>query len=158
MGITTASEYPAILPPSLKKMTLGELKQICVDDFPSSKTRKNLFDQLVIIIKELNNKTIKGDIWIDGSFLTQKIDPNDIDILLYISNDFYENAGKEQKEIINWVNRNLRNSHKCHSYVSVIRQKDDPQYWLGQYMHAYWMRQFGFDRENQMKGIAVIEL
>jgi hypothetical protein len=33
-----------------------------------------------------------------------------------------------------------------------------PDYWVGQYMQAYWMRQWGFSRGQEFKGIAVLHL
>ena len=31
-------------------------------------------------------------------------------------------------------------------------------YWFGEYLYCYWMRQWGFSRANDMKGVAAVLL
>ena len=81
-------------------MTLIEVRQLCVDNFPNSETREPVMNGLEYVVYRLTEAGICGDLWVDGSFLTEKIDPNDVDLLLHIKPDFYDVATHEQKQII----------------------------------------------------------
>ncbi len=69
--------------------------------------------KLETIIDTLGKEKIEADVWADGSFLTEKIDPEDSDILLHVQGDYYDNATPEQRKVIDWVNSNLRTTHLC---------------------------------------------
>jgi hypothetical protein len=100
-----------------------------------------------------------GELWVNGSFLTDKINPNDSDVVLFLQSSFVDTATLEQMETIAWVNSNLQKSHCCDSYVSIEYSESHASYWLGEYWRAYWMRQWGFSEDNStLKGIAVISV
>ena len=107
---------------------------------------------------KLDAAAVAGELWVDGSFVTEKINPNDADVVLKLESTVVENADPAQEAIIGWVNSNTRATHLCDSYVFVTWPVGHPQYWVGEYMESYWMRQWGFDRANGMKGMAVIAL
>ena len=144
-------------------LTVAKLRQLCVDRFPLSRTRATIMLGLEQIVDRLRASHISGELWVDGSFLTDKINPNDSDVVLFIQQAFCDNATVQQKEAIKWINSNLKSSHCCDSYVSIEYPPSHPLYWEGEYLRAYWMRQWGFSTDdagkvNMMKGIAVISL
>lgn len=112
------------------------------------------------LVADLKQHAIEGELWVDGSFLTQKVDAQDADVLLRVPLDFVDvRSTPVQKQVLSWVDSNLKQSHHCDSYVTVC---DAP---VGHPLHAhctwydaYWLRQFGFSRQSQPKGIAVIQL
>ena len=68
------------------------------------------------------------------------------------------NALPEQKEVINWLTGDIKKSYLYDSYFFTEWPESHANYWIGQYMYNYWMRQFGFSRGNEMKGIPVLSL
>lgn len=141
------------------RLPIIELRKLCVDRFPLSNTRERIMQGLEEIIRRLRAKGIVGELWVNGSFLTEKINPADVDAVLFINETFLENATTEQVEEIGWVNSNLKDSLCCDSYVSIEYPQSHPQHPQGEYWRAYWTRQWGFDREdNPVKGIAVVSL
>ena len=54
-------------------------------------------DGLEAVIKKLSMAKIECEIWVDGSFLTKKIDPFDSDILVAIQGQFYDSATLPQQ-------------------------------------------------------------
>lgn len=50
---------------------------------------------------------IEGETWIDGSFLTKKIDPGDIDFIFLMDARFYESGTEEQYDFIEWLIDNV---------------------------------------------------
>jgi len=116
--------------------------------------------ELEAVVRRLKREKIKGQVWVDGSFLTEKIDPVDSDIVLSIASTVYDNGSASQRATLQWLNSNLKRAFGtlCDSFVHVRYKKGHPLYQSGVFMRAYWMRQWGFNRSDQMKGIAVIKL
>jgi len=101
---------------------------------------------------------VQGELWIDGSFLTQKVDPQDVDIVLRTTSTFLAGANPAQRLAIEGVRLNLSNVSLCDSYVLFEFPQGDPNFGQGQWMVAYWIKQFGFSRDENLKGIAVLAL
>ena len=113
---------------------------------------------LMEVLRELVDAGVQGSFWIDGSFVTEKIDPDDVDCVLRLEADFYDNANTDQQKAIDWLDDDLATTHHCDTYNWMEWTEQNPNYWVGEYFYAYWLKQFGFSRADQMKGIAVIEL
>ena len=75
--------FPGLLPAGFHTKTLEEVKILCVENFPNSTTRSIIFESFVEnFIIPLTNTGLKCDVWVDGSFITEKEDPEDVDILI----------------------------------------------------------------------------
>ena len=152
-------EYPPLLPPGFHRKSLSELRQTCVDDFPASRTRDSIMQGLEAVVHSLLEAGICGDLWVDGSFLTKKIDPNDVDLLLHIKPNFYQTATAEQKQMIRWFGEdNLKDDYRCDSYVMREYPQGDPLEAENEWERSYWIKQYGWSRGLEMKGIAIILL
>jgi len=62
------------LPPGIYKVTLDDIE----DQLTWNEKRKELFTGLSLAISNLKSANVKR-VWIDGSFVTNKDEPNDID-------------------------------------------------------------------------------
>jgi hypothetical protein len=151
-------EYPPLLPVGRHPFTLEQLRALCVEDFPLSTTRTGIMKNLEAVVCELAEAKVCGELWIDGSFLTEKIDAKDVDLVLRVDGAFYDACDATQRAAMDWVGGNLSDTHSCDSYLHFEYAAGDPNYWVGEYMHAYWMKQWGFSRGGDMKGIAVVKL
>ncbi|KAF0178283.1 MAG: hypothetical protein FD161_2030 [Limisphaerales bacterium] len=108
------------------------------------------------VITKLVESGVESEVWIDGSFLTEKTDPEDSDILVKVTSEFTERLNSQQEAVLNWIDTNLKDSHLCHSFVLASFPEGHVNYTGSQWFHAYWLRQFGFTRGDEPKGIAVI--
>lgn len=77
------SDFPALLPPGLHTMTLPQLHALAVAPFPQDPRRQDLFDKLSTWSIAVQSADARGILWLDGSFLTQKPGPDDIDCVLW---------------------------------------------------------------------------
>lgn len=154
----TKDEYPPLLDIGRHPFTLDTLRMTCVDAFPKSQTRAGIMDNLSQVIARLETDGVVGDLWIGGSFLTKKIDPEDADVVLRMDAAAYESAPRQTRAAVDWLNSNLFVTHKIDSYVFFAWPQDHPLYWHGEYAYAYWMKQWGFSRRDVQKGIAEIKL
>lgn len=75
--------YPALYPGGLVEVALDGLQGAFAAGVPTA-LRRHLTDQLRSFIHHLQELGVRGDVWIDGSFATQKPEPQDIDVALAI--------------------------------------------------------------------------
>lgn len=76
-------DFPALLAPGLHQMTLQDLNSLAVVPFAGDTQRAVLFHKLTLWETEVRACGLKGTMWIDGSFLTQKPGPDDIDCVMW---------------------------------------------------------------------------
>ncbi|HEY1380572.1 MAG TPA: hypothetical protein VGF55_27470 [Gemmataceae bacterium] len=116
-------------------------------------------DGLEAVIARLTGAGVTGELWIDGSFLTHKLDPNDVDLLLRLTNAFVSGLTPEQQAALDWfLDRERHATHSCDCYACVEYPQDHPLHSIGEWHRAYWIRQYGFSRGHDLKGIAVLRL
>lgn len=79
--------YQPLLERGVHELTLEEVHNICVEGFaPKEGRREHLFVQLTdFLIYFRGLGFIPDAVWIDGSFVTTKPDPGDIDLLITIN-------------------------------------------------------------------------
>jgi hypothetical protein len=142
-------EYPALLEAGMHNMTLADLKCVFVDPFENLERRKRLLERFEAFINRLKEIQINMEVWIDGSFATQKENPGDIDLVVVCSQDDVNNLPNEKKLILNELfgdQKSTKLRYECDAYF-IINDMHDKSYWRGL---------FGFDRNETPKGIARI--
>nr|WP_147300368.1 hypothetical protein [Dyadobacter luteus] len=83
--------------------------------------------------------------WIDGSFVTQKTKPNDIDVVVFVNFQYFKSkqnqlsALKESQEFVDLY------------YVKVFPE-DHPNFHLTKLDKLDWLHFFTTDRKNKRKG------
>lgn len=158
MSASSTPEFPPLLPVGFHPTTVAGLRSQCVTPFTLSTTRPLIMSGLEIVHSELVDATVQGELWVDGSFLTEGIDPRDVDLVLKADGDFYDNAAPAQRSRMDWFGSNLRATHFCHSFLLLEYPEGHSFYSVGEWMRAYWIRQFGFSRAGRHKGISVVTL
>jgi hypothetical protein len=106
----------------------------------------------------LSNEAIRAEIWIDGSFLTQKIEPDDIDLVVLLeAKDIPSYTSLSAWQVLERIaHQGFVSPLKCDSYVHFDFPANHPQFLENEVKRAYWVRQFCFNRQVEMKGLAVI--
>jgi len=146
-------EWPALLPVGFHSFDAASRRRLCVDRFPESFTRSRILKNLEDKISEINQQGIRGNIWIDGSFLTEKLNPDDADIALVISSGILRSLTPLQRQYFDtFRSTSYYDQYRIDNYGIVL----DLATAEGQWLQAYWLRQFGFSRSDEMKGILQI--
>ena len=76
-------------------MSLAEVQIRCVDEFDLSTTRKPLMEAFTQVLDCLSAANVTCEIWLDGSFVTAKINPTDIDFIAVVDSRLYDNGSDE---------------------------------------------------------------
>jgi hypothetical protein len=151
-------EFPPLLPAGFHTMTVAEVRDLCVTPFTSSLTRRGIFDGLIDLVRQISEAGVDGEIWLDGSFLTNKIDPIDVDCLLRVGSDDYDNDAAK-RAVIDWASHEDRlDSHSCDSYKWVEYDAGHPLFAISEDTRRYWSDWYGMSRKKVEKGIAVVLL
>jgi hypothetical protein len=143
--------YKPLLPPGLHDMSEEDLENHFLGSFPNSSTREKLVNGLKTYLSALENIGISFEVWIDGSFTTEKENPNDIDIVVFGSHSEIDKLPNEtQKQLAALLDRiNIKHATGCDVLFAVTEDQNRRSYWRGWY---------GFDRDENPKGIARIEV
>lgn len=143
--------------PGIHSYTVENFEKQFIEEFPSSNTRKQLYSNFKEWLEKLTEIQQPDRIWLDGSYLTRKINPNDIDLVVFFRP---ENIGSKEKaaKISNLVN-NVSRQYDCDAYLCldvehINSNNMNPQLQQDSIMIKYWMGQFTFDRKRNPKGLA----
>jgi len=153
-------EFPPLLQQGLHRVDLASLRALTVDRFTLSVTRARLWSNFQEVVDDLIRVQISCDIWIDGSYLTEKIDPEDVDFVVDIPVDMAISPSAEQWLILSDLSQQkFKSSHDLHSFVMFSAP---PMHALGGnsiVQHQQWEKDFGFSFVGRVpKGIAVLEV
>lgn len=136
-----------IQPPVKHELSIEEFKQFFVDQFPSSQTRRNLFEGYLRYTRDFREVITPNFIqWIGGSFTTKKIHPRDIDMLTIIAHETYE---AHEYVIENRFRRGTKDQYGVDAYIIASYTNDHPKYPLYNGNLVYWDNQFSKTRTNR---------
>ena len=153
------SDFSPLLQPGFHPSSLPGLEVMCVDAFnPKSTTRENIMEGLKQVLNQLASVSLQCDVWVDGGFLTEKINPKDSDIVIRASGPYVESASQSIKDVVKWLGTDLKPKFLCHCFFLPVYSVGHQLYDTARKLDAYWKGQFGFSRANNPKGIAVIKL
>lgn len=148
------------LEPGIHSYNIEEFETQFIKEFSNSSTRKNIYNNFRIWVKYLINELKPRYIWLDGSFLTEKLNPNDLDLVIFYRPEDITSPELAQK--LKFLIENVSRKYSCDAYVSYCFDhidtstiQDIPDSLITN--KTYWKGQFGFDRKNQAKGIILIE-
>lgn len=91
---------------------------MCVEAYPNSQLRSEIMTGLESIYSRLIGLNITGEMWVDGSFLTQKEEPDDVDVVVFVPSVFFDAGSSRQQEFLNWLGdakSQVKALFSCHS-------------------------------------------
>ncbi len=145
------------LNPGIHKYTFAKFEKQFVLDFITSETRLNIYENFRKWFEQLLKISAPKYMWLNGSFLTKKINPNDLDLVVfYYPEDISASvAGKLGSFIHESAKQYFCDAYFCLS-LRHLNEVQKSQFGNYEIMETYWMGQFGFDRNRIPKGIIEI--
>jgi hypothetical protein len=137
-------------PPDFIEMGWTDFKTYFVDNQPIDSTRKRIFEGFELFLNELEQLWQKPFIlWINGSFCSQKSNPNDVDVLIEVE---YGNNDAEIVVIQQMIRQFRIERHLLvDCYVLVRYAATHPLHSWYQSDYVYWLNQWGFTQPNRRK-------
>ena len=107
-------ELGYLSPYKVIETNLEIFENIFVSNFQNSDIRKKLFQNYLLYIHDFKNQISENFYqWIDGSFVTSKLNPNDIDIVTFLNAENYE---KNSLKLIDFQGSKLKLEQKLDCY------------------------------------------
>lgn len=101
------------------------------------------------------------DVWVDGSFVTEKPDPDDIDLTILIPREVLDRLQVTDPVVVQGFAATIDQetfSPDLHVFVIVSRPRDHPDRPTLDEAAKYWAQWWSVTRENWVKGMAVLRL
>lgn len=155
-------EFPPLFPPGLHVLSEGDLFALTVGRFKTSARRPALWQSLMRFCEELRDEGILPcRIWLNGSFLTEKIEPDDIDLILDMDGAVFDKLSPSGSAFV--ASLRMQPFHaepRCLHTFAIINFPIghlDHTFFLG--IRKQWEYDFGRALlSKQPKGIAVLEV
>ena len=144
--------FPALLNPGIHECSLDDVRKLCVDPFPNSNRRPLIWDRFEPFVSQLTALGLPFEMWIDGSYLSEKPEPEDIDVVLFITPKDLSAMPPQQQQMARNLLGNIPRTKQ--RYLTDVRtadptNPDDRMHWRGVY---------GFDYHDQPKGWVKLRL
>lgn len=137
-------DFPPLLAPGVHTHTLDVLKALAVDAFPHDDRRALLFQNFEKWLGEFTGANCSGRIWLDGSFLTQKPSPDDIDFIVWDPHFTAPPTPADHQAVRRLFDKSVaRVQYNLDVYVQVTHpdpSNPDSEFHRG----AYWRGLFGY--------------
>lgn len=131
------------------EMGLVEFERRFVLNIKESENRKLIFEEYskyVFDLAELIGKPVIQ--WVDGSFLSKKINPRDIDVLTFIENDLYsQHQAKIDERFGKWHVKNFYEN--VDAYTIRTYPEEHKKFPVFQFERSYWTEMFSHTRVNR---------
>jgi len=139
-------DFPPLFNAGFHEISLDDFEEIFVTSFQNKNRRRYLMNRFFAFIESFEEIGINAEIWIDGSFSTQKEEPNDIDILFIVDEmEVNQLAPESQNSLTNLFDRNESKIRYCCDLFLITSNNFD--------IRSYWRGWFGFSRNEAPKGI-----
>ncbi|EOJ2772337.1 hypothetical protein ACM2MW_003716, partial [Klebsiella pneumoniae] len=113
--------------------------------------------QLITQFRDLNQAyNIVSEIWVDGSFTTEKVEPDDIDILIVLDYAMLNAVPQQMHQTVGLLlNRDFVKQNYNIDLLPLAQNHPNVDY---EERRSYWRGWFGFDRQENPKGLVRISL
>ena len=137
-------------PYGIVNITLDEFIAFFVDAFPATSSRHSIFQRYRQYLEEISAQ-VNGSFeqWINGSFVTDKENPKDIDFVTFIDHTIFahkENLIEEQFRL-----EGARRRYNLDAYTVRVYPEDHPKHTIFEGESAYWTNWFGQTKKNRAK-------
>jgi len=148
------ADFPPLLAPGIHALTLAELQAIAVTPFLADARRALLFASFQQWVQKLQSLHVQAILWIDGSFLTSKYGPDDIDCIMWNPTTAIELTSQQWAEV-----RELTDRDMAKDRFSIDFYMENPDAHGRLLRQAYFRGLFGFQHDEKTpKGFVELKL
>ncbi len=140
-------------------MSVEELQRTCVDAFPRSPTRAQIFAALKGLFAFLSTNDVRCEIWMDGSFITEKPDPEYADITVVIDVDVFDALDAAFQAQLQRQLEHKNYDPLLHNFLEIRFPRGDPRRHLWESAQAEWAQWWTVGEKTLfLRGMPIISL
>lgn len=138
------ADFAPLWPPGIHPVTLAELQAVAVTPFLADARRAIIFASFKQWIQKLQSFEVHAILWIDGSFLTAKYGPDDIDCVMWNPSIAIDPTDAQKKEVLALTDRNtVRRCFHVDFYMEAPNASE------ALHRQAYFKGLFGFQHDGK---------
>ena len=138
--------YNPLFPAGFHNIIESNLLEIFVEPFDIQERRQYLIKRFKALLDRFREAGINAEVWIDGSFATEKPEPGDIDAIFFINSEDVNQLTHDKQKILTELNTRMLSKIRYQCDVFIV-PNNDPN------IRSYWRGWFGFSEEEIPKGI-----
>ena len=136
-----------LAPHTAIEVSMGDFEKTFIERQPLSKTRGEIFEAYQSFSEKLKGLVSTPYYqFLDGSFVTKKLNPNDLDVVTFLDFDAFEPVEAELMKL----KRDFA-AKGIDAYFQEIYAPYHPNFHLNQPNFVYWTHTFSSDRKKQPK-------
>jgi hypothetical protein len=109
-------------------------------------------------VQDLLLRHIPCEIWVNGSFVTAKIEPRDLDVIIKLDYDVTVNLTPAQQEFIDRLEQGTYND-RIDSFTFTCLPRGHSEFEAGEFNRSEWARLCNVEHGDfWLKGVAVVRL
>jgi hypothetical protein len=142
------------LPPGTHVTEVVEVERRLVQMFESSITRKDIYRGWRDRRQALFDLVPLEYEWLDGSFVTAKQNPRDLDVVTFIEGTAIDSLSKADRDRLleHFLRPRTKLRFGCDAYLVAIRPPAHPSFNLYERQRRYWDTWWGHERDGTEKG------
>ena len=148
--MTNCAEIPpfnkhGVLPEGVYGCREDHLRARFVEEFPDSKTRKVILAGFLDWRSHVAKIVHAATQWIDGSFVTSKLNPGDIDVVTFCDADYLNKATPQQQQAIKALlgaDEDTKSLYSTHTFLIASCAPEHPFYPRYEKARKYWRKQW----------------
>jgi len=150
-------DHQPLLAPGRHQMPLWQVEQLCVVGFPGSVIRPDLFRKLERFVAAFEAARIRCDMLVNGSFMTEKLEPSDVDVAVLLDPYVADNLDLRQEMLVDSVNDDMF-IEGVDGFVETLFPLGHASY-RADGNEMLWSEQYGREHNGEyLKGIAVLRV
>lgn len=150
-------DFPPLLQPGMHNITIQGLHALAVAPFAQNQRRHDLHQKLAAWVGALQAIGVGGTLWLDGSFLTEKPEPGDIDCVLW--SPHWVNGAANVTAAMQQQVTHLLEKAAAENLFSLDLYVEAPAPDMVFHREAYWRGVLGFGHDRiTAKGFAEVNI
>lgn len=132
-----------------------EVKDVLVNGFPGSATRLTIYDGWIGFRRAVTALLPIIMQWIDGSFVENKLNPNDLDLVTFVDGPTWDALPIDRRRVLGPLltgGPSCKGAWHCDCYSVTVVPRHDPLEDAYLYTRGYWDRQWSECRDDTPKG------
>jgi hypothetical protein len=139
-----------LIPYGLIPTNLETAEAIFVNAFTASETQRRIWQDLLDYLTELRAQLgTNFESWLDGGFTTRKVNPSDVDFVVFVETEIYQ----RHLQIIDEFRVRRTKCGVCmDGYFVEVFPEAHPNHFYTRSEQAYWLDWFSRNRRKKPKG------
>lgn len=150
-------DFPPIFGPGRHLLSIQDVRRILAPQ-GSDPIRYTMYLELFALYRRLQIHGIRCQLWLDGSFVTEKLQPSDVDLSIMVHEDTYQTVADEGKQLLDDLTYScVQDLLHLDAFVCIFGTKGSDDYELDNPLD--WAQQWGRDHSGRyLKGFVVVEV